>query len=689
MNKKTFGITFFAVFLTFTLVLTACAPAVQETAVPESTEPPTPQTPDNTPVPASTATDAPTDPEPTATPDLSSFDISIDGTWKGSLAIAGSSLENIVHFRTADNSLLATLDIPPQNLFGYELAEVSFDGVNVHFEGFAEVNRKAVWDGRLDEDGVIRGTFEQAGYQGTFELFPAGMIASDEPPPPYSVEEVTFENGDITLGGTLTIPEGDGPFPAFVLISGSGAQNRDEEIFGFKIFGKIADHFTRSGIAVLRYDDRGVGASTGDLSESTSAELAGDVSAAVDLLLTRPEIDPDNIGLLGHSEGGIIAPMVANQRDDIAMLILLAGTALPGEEIIYQQIELLSRAEGLSEEEIEEALETQRRYFEALLRDGDWEAIKEELREQITDQVNALPAAQKEAIGNLEDYIDTVYQQQVGTLESAWYLFFLTYDPATALEEITIPVLGIFGGLDLQVPYEMNAPAMEAALERAGNENVTILTYPEANHLFQEANTGSTSEYAYLDKEFAASACGYVPRKNNKRSQSIEWEHVVPAHALGQSRQCWREPICTNSKGKPYKGRQCCEKVDPVFRAMVSDLRNLVPAIGELNGDRSNYTFSMLEGEPRNYGACDFEVDRSLRKVEPRPEVRGDIARTYFYMHETYGLPLSGKQRQLFEVWDREDPLSEWEVLRNARIDSIVQRRWVAMSEGSDYVPSP
>jgi deoxyribonuclease-1 len=188
-------------------------------------------------------------------------------------------------------------------------------------------------------------------------------------------------------------------------------------------------------------------------------------------------------------------------------------------------------------------------------------------------------------------------------------------------------------------------------------------------------------------KRVDVGTCGYVPRKNNKRSQRIEWDHIVPAHALGQSRQCWREPICTNSKGKAYKGRQCCEKVDPVFRAMVSDLRNLVPAIGELNGDRSNFTFSMIEGEPREYGACDFEVDRSLRKAEPRPEVRGDIARTYFYMHETYGLPLSGKQRQLFEVWDREDPLSEWEVVRNARIDSIVQRRRLAMSEGSNYIP--
>ncbi len=175
-------------------------------------------------------------------------------------------------------------------------------------------------------------------------------------------------------------------------------------------------------------------------------------------------------------------------------------------------------------------------------------------------------------------------------------------------------------------------------------------------------------------KRVDANSCGYRPRKNRRRGQRIEWEHVVPAYALGHTRQCWREPICRNSKGKPYKGRRCCEKIDPEFRSMVSDLRNLVPAIGELNGDRSNFNFSLLEGEPRRYGACDFEVDHSTRKVEPTPSVRGDIARIYFYMQQTYGLPISNKQRRLFQQWDREDPITTWERERNARIDNIVKR---------------
>lgn len=208
----------------------------------------------------------------------------------------------------------------------------------------------------------------------------------------------------------------------------------------------------------------------------------------------------------------------------------------------------------------------------------------------------------------------------------------------------------------------------------------TIRNFSQAKRLAAEVYVDHKQTFycgcEYNEKKRVDTAlCGYVPRKNKRRGQRIEWEHVVPAHALGHTRQCWREPICLTKSGKAYKGRRCCERVDPEFRAMVSDLNNLVPAVGELNGDRSNYSFSMLEGEEREYGACDFEVDFKLRKVEPVPSVRGDIARTYFYMHETYGLPISDKQRRLFDVWDKSDPVSEWEQERKARIEAIVEQR--------------
>ncbi|MCE5207582.1 MAG: alpha/beta hydrolase [Chloroflexi bacterium] len=440
----------------------------------------------------------PVQPEPTITTGQSD----IDGRWEGSLTVAGSSLETIVYFRTEDGTLKASLDIPPQNLFGYSLANVEYDGSRVYFEGLEETGRKAIWDGSLTEDGRISGTFSQAGYTGTFELTPAKLVETSEEPLPYKEVEVTVQNGDITLGGTLTIPEGEGPFPAIVLISGSGAQNRDEEIYGFKLFGVIADQLTRNGIAVLRYDDRGVGASTGDLVNATSSDFATDVLAWVDYLKIRQDINPKIIGLLGHSEGGMIAPMVAAQSDDIAFVVLMAGTAMTGEEIVYKQVEMISRASGATEAEIETSLKMQQRVFDGLIRGQDWEGAKAAIHQQIADQVNALPETQKQALGNLDQYIETAYQQQIDALESAWYRYFLEYDPVPVLEQTTVPVLALFGGLDMQVPADPNAELMEAALRKAGNMDVTIITYPKANHLFQEAETGSPEEYATLKQEF-------------------------------------------------------------------------------------------------------------------------------------------------------------------------------------------
>ena len=166
-----------------------------------------------------------------------------------------------------------------------------------------------------------------------------------------------------------------------------------------------------------------------------------------------------------------------------------------------------------------------------------------------------------------------------------------------------------------------------------------------------------------------AVSCGYRPRKNKQRGQFIEWEHVVPAWVFGNTRECWREPICENSKGKKFKGRKCCEKTDRLFRIMQADMYNLQPAVGELNADRSNYHYGIIPGEPREYGNCDFEVQGKI--AEPKEDIRGDIARTYFYMEHTYGVRISDKQRKLFQVWDKQNPVSEWEKIRAARIEKI------------------
>ena len=488
---------FMILMLVFLVALPACSPAEVETK--ETLQPVVEET--STPLPAAEEEKEPTlvVEEPSPVPEVEQ--ILLDGRWEGDILVAGSLLPMEVEFATEEGELQAFLDISLQGLIGYALSEVSYEGEKIHFEGFSENNRLAVWEGEVLPDGTISGVFTQVGYEGSFTLVPKPEEIVEELP--YLAEEIEFQSGELKLAGTLTLPEGEGPFPVFVLISGSGAQTRDEEIYGFKIFGILADYLTRNGIAVLRYDDRGVGSSEGNLTESTSEDLSGDVLAAVEYLKERPEIDMAQIGLIGHSEGGYIAPMTAARSEDIAMIILLSGPAMPGEEVIYDQLELLARAEGMSEEDITQALEDQQVVFNALSAGGEeWETYKIEFHQQITDQVDALPETQKEALGDLDVYVENIYQAQISQIESNWYRFFLEYDPAVDLEKVTVPVLAFYGELDLQVPAEENKALLEEALARGGNTQVTTIIIPEANHLYQHAVTGSTSEYAILEPRF-------------------------------------------------------------------------------------------------------------------------------------------------------------------------------------------
>jgi len=201
-----------------------------------------------------------------------------------------------------------------------------------------------------------------------------------------------------------------------------------------------------------------------------------------------------------------------------------------------------------------------------------------------------------------------------------------------------------------------------------------------ATILYKDHKTTFYCGCDYTDKKLVKPGkCGYQARKNKKRGKRIEWEHVVPAHAFGHSRQCWREPesfeACQKKSGEFYRGRKCCNKVDPMFRAMAADLHNLVPAVGELNGDRSNFRFGMIEGEPRSYGACDFEVDFKHRVVEPAPHVRGNIARIYRYMEKTYGIVIGKKQRRLFDLWAKQDPVDESEKRKSAHVNRLYTTR--------------
>ncbi len=420
--------------------------------------------------------------------------------YSGSLVIAGRTIDaNLRLFEdSVEGHVQAWLDFPGQGAFGLALEEVAIDSTAVHFELVGPAGR-AVFDGTVDGDDIT-GTFEQAGLEGSF-AFRRG--AEEAGPVPYLELEVSwqvaFDTVAIRLAGTLTLPEGPGPFPAVVMISGSGAQDRDEDIFGFKIFRDIADALTRRGIAVLRYDDPGVGGSSSNQLDLTTLELVEPVLGAVEWLSAREEIGA--VGLAGHSEGGIVAPLAAVQDPRVAFCILLAGPATTGGEILQDQVELIMTASGAEEADIARALELQRDTV-AALEAGDEAELEALIRTAVAEQWADVPDERRDEIEDFDAYLDELVAGQLKAVRSRWFRTFVSHDPRPTLEQLSCPVLGLFGEVDLQVPAEKNRAAMAEALEKAGNTAVTLRILDGANHLFAPSETGNPTEYATMEQVF-------------------------------------------------------------------------------------------------------------------------------------------------------------------------------------------
>ncbi len=425
-------------------------------------------------------------------------------SWEGILDVGNSmKLRVIVHIlKGEDGKLSALLDSPDQGAKGIKAENVVFENGKLNFQ-IPQIGGS--YDGIADEYlSRIDGTWKQAGASFPLTLKVAEKVEEikrpQEPqrPFPYNEEEVTFINKEagITLAGTFTYPKEGTGFPAVILVSGSGPQNRDEEVFGHRPFLIWSDYLTRKGIAVLRYDDRGIGKSTGAFSGATTADFVTDAISAVKYLKTRKEIEPGKIGIAGHSEGGIIAPIAANKCKDVSFIILGAGTAVPGDEILLLQIKTISKLAGESEENIKRDYDLNKMTFEILKSCNDSMEAAQKINILYQEYYSSLPDSEKSKPGNTI----TAIEQKKKSFSSNWMKYFIKYDPRTELEKLQVPVLALFAEKDIQVPPSQNKDEMEKALQKSENINYKVVVLPGLNHVFQECETGAIDEYAKIEQ---------------------------------------------------------------------------------------------------------------------------------------------------------------------------------------------
>src|SRR5262245_43808841 len=439
----------------------------------------------------------------TPTTNVAAAGQNLEGIWEGALDVGVMKLRLALKVtKAADGALAAKLDSLDQGAMDLPVDVISLNDGAVHFE---MKRLMAVFDGTLNKEGSeITGQFKQAGASHPLSLKrvakPTTLNRPQEPKPPYPYdeEEVSYENkrDGVKLAGTLTLPRGKASSPSVILITGSGPQNRNEELLGHKPFLVLADYLTRRGVAVLRVDDRGVGGSTGAVPNSTSENFAADALAGIEFLKGHKGIDAKRIGLIGHSEGGLIAPLVASQSDDVAFIVLLAGPGLPGEDILLAQAALILKASGAGPEALAKQRATQEMMFAVLKQEKDNATAEKKMRDEFDKQMAGLSEDEKaQAKQTLEAQIKIVL--------SPWFRYFLTYDPRPTLAKVKCSVLALNGENDLQVPVTENLREIEATLKAAGNKDVTVMRLPKLNHLFQTSETGLPGEYVKIEETFA------------------------------------------------------------------------------------------------------------------------------------------------------------------------------------------
>lgn len=443
-----------------------------------------------------------------------------DGIWQGTIQ---GMLRLVLHVgRDSTGALTGKLDSPDQGAMGLAIDTLTFRGDSLRF-----VMRRlqAAYAARMSEDGQsLFGQWSQAGVAVPLDLKRSQrapvLVRPQEPQPPfpYRADTVRFANvrDGVSLAGTLTLPREGGPFPAVILITGSGPEDRDETIFGHRPFLVLADHLTRRGIAVLRVDDRGVGASSGTQRNATSEDFAGDVLAGAGFLKTRPGIDRRRIGLVGHSEGGLIGPLAAARSKDVAFLVLLAGPGLPGDSLLLLQNAALLRAAGAGDDMIAKQVASMRRVLTGAKAGADSAAILAAMRDMVEAQLENVPPDMRGQYGN----VDSLAAGAARIYFTPWMQYFIATDPRPTLEKLRVPVLAITGEKDVQVTPE-NVAAMRATFAKAGNRAATVKLLPGLNHMFQRCTACTVAEYGQLEETMAPVALdeisGWILRTTARR----------------------------------------------------------------------------------------------------------------------------------------------------------------------------
>ena len=426
--------------------------------------------------------------------------------WSGTLVLPADLRDIVVNFVERGGTWSATLEIPSAKVTGLALADVALEPDAIRFTlvkpSMPAANEQFVF---VRTGATATGTLLIAG-----QSFPAKLVQlkpgeaprpaiarpqTPKPPYPYAEREVTIEAPEAgVLAGTLTIPAGNGPFPAVVLISGSGQQDRDETLFGHRPFRVIADRLTRDGFAVLRTDDRATGKTKGAIG-SLETDI-GDGRAAFEWLAKQPEVDPKRVGVIGHSVGGIVAPTIAARTQKVAFVVALAGPGVPGWELIPMQIEAMMVAAKLPAPVAARIARAQRAVGAAVVK-GDQKAIRTALKASLVEAASAIGQPKPD-----DAVLEAVVEQKLPEVTNAWTVSFFKSDPAAAWRKVKCPVLAVIGDKDLQVPAAINLAKTTEALKAARNRDVTAVTRPGLNHLYQHAETGSIEEYGAIEETF-------------------------------------------------------------------------------------------------------------------------------------------------------------------------------------------